>query len=309
MNYQHLFHAGNFADVFKQSILCLCLEKLHEKKTGFFAIDTHAGVGKYSLSDAIKLNSFEAQDGIIKILKDKNFQEILPMSFLRILAKINLCEISQLPNKIKDYAGSPIYIKNFLRSQDRAIFTEKSPEVFYQLKRNFQGNKKIYCENNDGFSSLKSKLPPLENRGLILIDPAYEKFNQRISADYQLAISALIDGQKRFAHGIYLLWYPIIQGQEALLDEFYYQLMQLKFNNILQIIFDIGVNKNFQSLVKLSTQQMILKNKMHSCGMFIFNAPFGLEEKLDFYLPKILDVLKLNNNCFYSKQSLPTRNN
>ncbi len=297
MNYQHLYHAGNFADVFKHVILCLCLEKFHEKNSGFFVLDTHGGAGKYSLNEAIKLNSFEADDGILKILKQSNFQEILPVSFLKILAKINICEIDDLTNKIKDYPGSPLFIKNFLRAQDRAIFVEKSPEVFYQLKRNFQGNKKIICENIDGFSLLKSKLPPLENRGLIIVDPAYEKFNQKVSSDYQCCFSGLVNAQKRFAHGVYLLWFPIIEGQEKLLEDFYQQLKQLKFKNALQIIFDIGFSKNFSSQVKLSTNQILQKNKMHSCGMFIFNASFGLEEKLNFYLPRILNALKIANNC------------
>lgn len=299
MNYQHLYHAGNFVDVFKHVILCLCLEKFHEKNSSFFVLDTHAGAGKYSLSEIMQLNSFEANDGILKILRHSNFQEILPLSFLKILAKINVCEIVDLPSKIKDYPGSPIFIKNFLRAQDRGVFVEKSSEVFYQLKRNFQGNKKIICENIDGFSCLKSKLPPLENRGLVIIDPAYEKFNQKISSDYQYCLTALNHAQNRFIHGIYLLWYPIVEGQEKLLADFYYQLYQLKFKNILQIIFDIGFSKNFSSQINLSTNKIIQKNKMHSCGMFIFNASFGLEEKLNFYLPKILNALKIANNCYY----------
>ena len=31
---------------------------------------------------------------------------------------------------------------------------------------------------------------------------------------------------------------------------------------------------------------------MHICGVLIFNAPWQLEEKLNFILPKILEVLK-----------------
>jgi 23S rRNA (adenine2030-N6)-methyltransferase len=299
VNYRHIFHAGNFADVFKHLVLCLCLEKFHEKNNGFFALDTHAGSAKYQLSEAIDLNNFEAQNGIIKILNQKNFQEILPISFLKILARINICEIKDLPKKIKYYSGSPIIIKNFLRSQDRAIFIEKSPEVFYHLKRNFQGNKKIICENIDGFSSLKSKLPPLENRGLIIIDPAYEKFNQKISSDYQNCLTALNYAQTRFAHGVYLLWYPIVKGQENLLNDFYLHLKKLKFNNILQIIFDLGFDKNTNLTTSIILNNSPHKIKMNSCGLFVFNAPWQLEEKLNFYLPKILNVLKNSNNFYY----------
>ncbi len=58
MNYHHIYHAGNFADVFKHVILTLCLEKMHEKPASFFALDTHAGIGKYDLFDEKSLKTF-----------------------------------------------------------------------------------------------------------------------------------------------------------------------------------------------------------------------------------------------------------
>lgn len=315
MNYQHLYHAGNFADVVKHLILCLCLEKLHEKSNPFLAIDTHAGTSKYLLEEAQNLNSFEADLGIKNILQRDDFQEILPLSFLKILAKINVCEISELPNKLKYYSGSGQIIKNFLRFHDQAIFAEKSPQVFQELRRNFAGNKKIFCCNVDGFSLLKSKLPPLQGRGLILIDPAYEKFSEKISPDYAKSLEALREGHKRFAHGIYILWYPIVDGQEHILSDFYQKINQLKFTKILQVLFGIEnhststntqisynyqihdfVNKNLLKnsalpLVKTSltrsTNLSQYSSKMNSCGVFIFNAPYQLEDKIANFLNKI----------------------
>jgi 23S rRNA (adenine2030-N6)-methyltransferase len=241
MNYQHCFHAGNFADIIKHSILIWCLEKLHEKNSNFLAIDTHAGAGKYQLKDQQILPNSEAYNGIKKILADKNFQNILPNNFLKILAKINVCEIEQLPNKFNFYPGSPLLIKNFLRINDRAIFVEKSEAIFNQLKRNFAGNKKIFCEKNDGYNLLKSKLPPIQKRAIILLDPSYEKFSQKISPDYHLVIDSLAQSYQRFANGIYLLWIPIIDHQQNLIDEFYSKIKELKFNEILQVVFDIGI--------------------------------------------------------------------
>ncbi|MFM7621327.1 MAG: 23S rRNA (adenine(2030)-N(6))-methyltransferase RlmJ [Alphaproteobacteria bacterium] len=310
MNYQHLYHAGNFADVIKHLILCLCLEKLHEKANTFLAIDTHAGASKYLLEEAYNLNSFEADLGIKNILKRKNFQEILPLSFLKILAKINVCEINELPNKLKYYSGSAQIIKNFLRYNDQAIFAEKSPKVFQELRRNFMGNKKIFCYNVDGFSLAKSKLPPLQGRGLVLIDPAYEKLSAKISLDYQNSINALQEAHKRFAHGIYILWYPIIDDQENILDDFYQQIKQLKFTKILQVIFGLEntdnsinssttyhyqildfVNQNLlkKSLTNSFNSSSLANNysKMTRCGVFIFNAPYQLEDKITNYLEKI----------------------
>lgn len=175
MNYHHIYHAGNFADVFKHVILTLCLEKMHEKPASFFALDTHAGIGKYDLFDEKSLKTFEADEGIKKLLAQKNFSDFLPTRYLHILAKINRCEISELPEKLKIYAGSPVLIKDYLRRDDSAIFNELNREDFYQLRKSFAGSDRFSLFNLDGFSLLKSKLPPLEKRGLIVIDPAFEK--------------------------------------------------------------------------------------------------------------------------------------
>ncbi len=49
MNYRHVFHAGNHADVFKHAALTLILQHLTAKPQPFAVLDTHAGVGAYDL--------------------------------------------------------------------------------------------------------------------------------------------------------------------------------------------------------------------------------------------------------------------
>ncbi|MGB6662708.1 MAG: 23S rRNA (adenine(2030)-N(6))-methyltransferase RlmJ, partial [Xanthobacteraceae bacterium] len=49
MNYQHAFHAGNFADVHKHVVLTRILHHLRQKDSAFRVIDTHAGAGRYDL--------------------------------------------------------------------------------------------------------------------------------------------------------------------------------------------------------------------------------------------------------------------
>lgn len=291
MNYQHYFHAGNFADIFKHSILCFCLEKLHEKPSSFLAIDTHSSSAKYSIFDEKIAKTNEFNEGLRAILDQPNFQQILPQKFLEILAKINVCEIQELPSKLKYYAGSPLIIKNFLRFDDKAIFAENNHPIFQELRKNFVGNQKILCLQENGFDLLKSKLPPREKRVIILIDPAYEKNHNLISNDYQDAINSLQDGQRRFANGIYLLWYPIIEGDEKNLANFYQKINELKFEKITRIIFDIGKNLDSQS-------------KMHACGMFIFNMPWQVDEKINLYFPKILKALKKSEESFFSIKNI-----
>jgi 23S rRNA (adenine2030-N6)-methyltransferase len=286
MNYHHIYHAGNFADIFKHVILVLCLEKLHEKPTSFFAIDTHAGLGKYDLADEKSLRTSE----FIGHENFKKIQRFLPERYLKILAKINRCEIYELSEKMKIYAGSPAIIRDYLRKEDHAIFAELNRDDFSQLRRNFAGSDKFSFVNSDGFALLKSKLPPLEKRGIILIDPAFEKDQSKVSTDYEKIISSLEEGYKRFAHGIYLIWHPIIESDEATLNKFYGKISQLKFEKKIHATFDIGAKTE--------------DTKMHSCGMFIFNAPWQLEEKLNEIMPKILEVLQQEKNAKFSIKQL-----
>ena len=278
MNYRHIYHAGNFADVFKHTILTLCLEKLHEKPAPFFVLDTHAGIAKYDLFDEKSLVTSEALNGIKKLISEPNFTELLPPRLLVILAKLNRCEISELPEKMKTYCGSPYIIKDYLRSRDRAIFAELNREDFQTLKRNFAGNPKFTLNFEDGFHLLRSKLPPLEKRGLIIIDPAFEKDQSLVSADYVKIVEGLVDAHKRFAHGMYLVWYPIIKSDKEVLENFYAAMAELSFEKKMHVTFDIGDDSK--------------EAKMHACGMFIFNAPWQLDEKLQEILPLILGALQ-----------------
>ncbi len=50
MNYRHLFHAGNFADVLKHVVLLRLLAGMQAKDRGFLFLDTHAGRGAYDLA-------------------------------------------------------------------------------------------------------------------------------------------------------------------------------------------------------------------------------------------------------------------
>jgi len=280
MNYHHIYHAGNFADISKHIILILCLEKLHEKPTSFLAIDTHSGIAKYDLGDekSLKTGEFIGREIFAKI------QDYLPERYLKILAKINRCETENLLENLNYYCGSPYIIRDYLRRDDRAIFAELNRQEFVQLKKVFAGSEQFSIINEDGFSLLKSKLPPLQKRALVLIDPAFEKDQSVISADYEKIILSLKEGYKRFENGVYLVWHPIIKNDESLLENFYKEISALKFEKKTHVIFDVGSKDD---------------GKMHSCGMFIFNAPWQLDEKLEKIFSRILPILKQGENAFF----------
>ena len=51
MNYRHAFHAGNFGDCMKHALLVWLIDALQLKPAPIFVLDTHAGAGRYDLTD------------------------------------------------------------------------------------------------------------------------------------------------------------------------------------------------------------------------------------------------------------------
>src|SRR5258708_30623528 len=69
MNYRHIYHAGNFADIAKHVALLFCLEALKRKESAFFVLDSHAGRGFYDLQAAEAVKSGEAERGIQRLIE------------------------------------------------------------------------------------------------------------------------------------------------------------------------------------------------------------------------------------------------
>ncbi|HKI59966.1 MAG TPA: 23S rRNA (adenine(2030)-N(6))-methyltransferase RlmJ, partial [Mariprofundaceae bacterium] len=64
LSYQHIYHAGNFADVHKHAVLCLLLEALSTKEKPFFVLDAFAGRGGYELDSSEAEKTGEYHHGI-----------------------------------------------------------------------------------------------------------------------------------------------------------------------------------------------------------------------------------------------------
>src|SRR5271163_4479527 len=71
MNYQHAFHAGNFADVHKHLVLARILTHLRGKPAAFRVIDSHAGAGRYDLLGDRASRSGEWRGGIARLWAER----------------------------------------------------------------------------------------------------------------------------------------------------------------------------------------------------------------------------------------------
>ena len=67
LSYQHIYHAGNLADVHKHALLCRALDYMVQKDKPLSYIETHAGRGLYRLDADEALKTGEAAQGIARL--------------------------------------------------------------------------------------------------------------------------------------------------------------------------------------------------------------------------------------------------
>ncbi|GLQ45324.1 ribosomal RNA large subunit methyltransferase J [Dyella lipolytica] len=215
MNYRHAYHAGNFADVLKHSVLFALIQALRAKDTPFALIDTHAGSGCYALDSEEAGKTGEYRDGIARLLfPDLHQADKAASSALPSLLRHWLDAILALPgneNGLKLYPGSPLQVARAMRDIDSAQLCELHPEEATHLRELFRNDHRVHVHNRDGYEALKALVPPKEKRGLVLIDPPYEAQE----AEYRLIEAALKAALQRWPTGIYAIWYPIKQRSQV----------------------------------------------------------------------------------------------
>jgi 23S rRNA (adenine2030-N6)-methyltransferase len=192
MNYRHGYHAGNFADVVKHIALIAILTHLKKKDAPFAVVDSHGGRGAYDLSGEQAKKTGEAANGIGRL---RGLKGALPPS---------LAAYTEIVGQGTTYPGSPLIAARLLRPQDRLVAIEKHSEEAALLADVLSPWRKASVEVADGYARLAKLLPPPERRGLILIDPPFEAVDE-----FKQLAAALRAAHRRFATGIYLVWYPV----------------------------------------------------------------------------------------------------
>jgi 23S rRNA (adenine2030-N6)-methyltransferase len=248
VNYRHAFHAGNFADVVKHLALVSALTHLKKKDKAFAVIDTHGGRGLYDLSSREAKRTGEHESGIGRLSKLKEGEGVLG----EYLALVRVAP--------ETYPGSPLIAMKLLRPQDRLVAIEKHPEEYAELRQALRPYKRARVVEGDGYKELAALLPPPERRGLVLIDPPYED-----DKEFQHAARALIAAHRRFATGVYMLWFPI--KSEAAADAFCGEIANAGIDKLLRI--DIAI--------KHSAAKPGRGEPMASAGLLAVNPPFGLD--------------------------------
>jgi 23S rRNA (adenine2030-N6)-methyltransferase len=259
MNYRHAYHAGNFADVFKHSLLARILVHLMAKDTPFRYMDTHAGVGLYDLSSDEARRTGEAAQGVVRFLaQQRNPQlETLFQPYIATLKAYNALEGLHYP-------GSPILASSLLRPTDRLSLAELHREDSRELERRFERDRRALVSPIDGWAALKAWLPPLERRGVVLIDPPFEE-----NGEFGRMTEALAAAHIRWATGMFAFWYPIKGWREP--DRFHRDLKTLAIPKTLRL----------ELLVDAEGDD----TKLNGTGMIIVNPPWKLKDEAAAMLP------------------------
>ncbi|MFA7592533.1 MAG: 23S rRNA (adenine(2030)-N(6))-methyltransferase RlmJ [Thiohalobacteraceae bacterium] len=199
LSYRHIYHAGNFADVFKHVVLVELLRTLRRKVTPFCVLDTHAGLGRYDLTSAEAQKNREFADGLLRVMACPDPPDTVAQYLALVRAENDGAEV---PSR---YPGSPRLIRALLRSGDRLLLSELQPADHARLRALFAGDAQVAVHLQDAYQGLKALLPPPERRGLVLIDPPYERKDE-----YARVVAALTMAHARWPTGIYAIWYPIL---------------------------------------------------------------------------------------------------
>ena len=271
MNYRHAYHAGNFGDVLKHVVLMLCLQHLKRKETPFRVIDTHAGPGRYSLDRTEAAKTEEWRGGIGRLFGPD--AEPLPEQLATLLAPYFALLRAENPDGgLTVYPGSPVLAQAALRPSDALVANELHPEDVAILKAVLAKDKLCKVSNLDGYAALKALLPPRERRGVVLIDPPFEQPGELVRMT-----EALSEAVKRFATGIYILWYPI--KDEKPITRFYRGLL------------DVTSAGGLPPPLKVEVLLRPLRNPLllNGAGIAIINPPYQLEQELEILLPMLAD--------------------
>lgn len=283
MNYRHAYHAGNFADVLKHAVLCQVLSYLKLKDKPFRVIDTHGGLGCYDLSSTEAVKTGEWRDGIGRVVQHRFSSSV--QSFLEpYLSGVLRANDAQTSRSLSlddgfIYPGSPLFASQLIRRDDKLITNELHPDDqsgLVDVLRPFRNAKVLKL---DAWQLLKAQLPPVERRGLIVIDPAFEQPDE-----LEVMSETLKRALKRFPYGIFLVWYPVK---------------------------DMAAVEAFRSSVTASLDGSWLEARLRiarpfpglgltECGLLVLNPPYKLADELGPVLSELASVLAEDDGAGYT---------
>ena len=270
VNYAHAFHAGNFADVFKHAVLARIILYLRRKAAPFRVIDTHAGSGRYDLQAEEAGRTEEWRAGIGR----------LDPASMNAEAR-NLIEpyytLADPAKHSATFPGSPAIALALARSFDRMIFCETHPRALSALRDHVGRDKRAKVIALDGYTGLNAFIPPVERRGLVLIDPPFEA-----AGEFERLTAAILAAHRKWREGIILAWHPIKDRRVV-------ERMAARLANEVEDLLRLELHVD-----KPSANRRLVGN-----GLIVINAPFTLQAEMNCLLPDLAKQLGMGAGSFH----------
>lgn len=274
MNYLHSYHAGNFADVVKHVLLLQLLEQLSQKPKPFYTLDAYAGRGLYSLASDEAKRTGEATRGVTKLLAHvaEHPEQVVPQAVQTYLADLQTAR-STYDKHV--YPGSPWFIAHHIDKHEdmpnRADAFEWKADEYDAL--NYQLHQlPIGVAHRNAYEGILAVIPPAEKRGLILIDPPFEQEHK----DFSTLVDLLVKAHKKWATGIFALWYPL-KNSDAV-ELFYKKMKRTEIRR--------------QLVLELNVYPPDLPMGLNGTGMLIINPPYRFDSKAEEILQYLQPILQ-----------------
>lgn len=290
LSYQHQYHAGNHADVFKHLCLIALVNKLQQKSKPFFFADSHAGAGEYPLNANDGLHCDEVFARLLNFsipISNSSKSRDLSLQSEQIIKdyKTLLENYSTQLDVNAIYPGSSVILSDLCRTGDAIHCNELHHEASNALKKRMR-NTDVHVHKCDAFEFINANIPPKApnpKRGAILIDPPYED-----SYEYDKVVKTVKNALHKWPMGIIAIWYPLLSEcrkdrksgalvknpKSGLSEKMLQQLSSLQANGLIDCRFVCQSKNHFYG--------------MYGSGVAIINPPW----QLDLVLGNVLSFLE-----------------
>jgi 23S rRNA (adenine2030-N6)-methyltransferase len=256
LSYQHIYHAGHMADVFKHTVLAALLARLAQKEAGFTYYDTHGGRGLYPVDAPEMHKTGEWRMGIARMWPRRG-EAGVPAAvarYLEVIAHYNRSVgLVQVP-------GSPAVAQALLRPQDKIIAVEAHPQEVVSLMHVLQADARADLYEGDGHVVVPTLLPPPGGRGMVLIDPSFEEKDE-----YLTTVATVDDIYGIWSKGTVAVWYPLLEAG--------------RHTAMLEGLAKLDIPATWVAEMEWPTEGE--RKGMYGCGLAILRLPFELEQELE----------------------------
>lgn len=267
LSYQHAYHVGNFADVHKHMTLFAVIDHFLRKKTPVTYVDTHAGRGLYALAAEETARLGEYREGISRLWQAREHLVGDPLlaDWLAAVGRVQTRE-----DRLDHYPGSPWWLSDRLRAEDRLALFELHPGEHGHLSQQAlpANAQRIY---GDGLQGLLKQLPVSTPRLCVLVDPSYER-----KTEYGEVAETVLEAMRKARHAVVLVWYPLLPTGRHI--------------ELLEGLRQGGLRKIWRSELRLREPQESERGMIGS-GMLVINPPWGLDSRLEAAMQHVTPLL------------------